>query len=57
LLGSTPAGEAWQDINGWWHARLKGATPPVMVHGVTLGEIRARLSKPAAAVRQRYLAG
>jgi hypothetical protein len=28
-----PGWEAWQDINGGWHARLKGATPPVMVHG------------------------
>lgn len=28
-----PRWEAWQGIDLLWHARIKGATPPVMVHG------------------------
>jgi hypothetical protein len=38
-----PGWEAWQDIDGGWHARLKGATPPDMVHGETLDEISSQL--------------
>ncbi|HUK69181.1 MAG TPA: hypothetical protein VLW50_10590 [Streptosporangiaceae bacterium] len=28
-----PAWEAWFGIDHLWHARVKGATPPVMVRG------------------------
>jgi hypothetical protein len=27
-----PGWEAWQSLDGQWHARLVGAVPPVMVH-------------------------
>ena len=37
-----PAWEAWVSLIGkQWHARLKGATPPVMVHGDNAADIRA----------------
>jgi hypothetical protein len=39
FAGEHPGWEAWQDINGGWHARVKGAEPPVMVHGATVDEI------------------
>jgi hypothetical protein len=36
-----PGWEAWQGlINGLWHARLVGSTPPVMVHGETPADLR-----------------
>ena len=28
-----PAWEAWRGIDGMFHARIRGATPPVMVRG------------------------
>ena len=41
--------EAWQGIDRMWHARIRGAIPPVMVHGEDLldlrDEIRRKLSK------------
>lgn len=30
-------------INGQWHARLRGATPPVMVHGDSPADIREEI--------------
>jgi hypothetical protein len=35
--------EAWVSLDGWWHARVKGATPPVMVHAQSAGELAAKL--------------
>ncbi len=36
-----PGWEAWQGlVNGLWHARLLGTTPPVMVHAESPGELR-----------------
>ena len=36
-----PGWEAWQGlVNGLWHARLAGSTPPVMVHGNSAADIR-----------------
>lgn len=33
LMQDHPAWEAWSGlINGQWHARLRGAVPPVMLH-------------------------
>jgi hypothetical protein len=41
-----PAWEAWVGlINGLWHARLKGATPPVMVHGDSAQDIREQIEQ------------
>ncbi len=34
-----PGGEAWQSLDGWWHARIVGAVPPVMVHAPSPGEL------------------
>jgi len=39
-----PGWEAWQNlVNGLWHARLTGSTPPVTVHGESPDELRERI--------------
>jgi len=39
-----PRWEAWQGlVNGLWHARLTGSTPPVMVHAESPGELREQI--------------
>jgi hypothetical protein len=38
-----PGWEAWQGINRLWHARLRGATPPVMVHGEDPVDLRDQI--------------
>jgi hypothetical protein len=39
-----PGWEAWQGlINGLWHARLVGTTPPVMVHGESPDDLREQI--------------
>jgi hypothetical protein len=35
-----PGWEAWQGIDRLWHARIRGATPPVMVHGEDVVDLR-----------------
>ena len=35
--------EAWQSLNGMWHARLIGPTPPTMLHGESPDEIREQI--------------
>ena len=36
--------EAWQGlVNGLWHARKVGATPPVMVHGEGPDDLRDQI--------------
>jgi hypothetical protein len=35
--------EAWQSLNGVWHARRVGTTPPVMVHAESPDEIREQI--------------
>jgi hypothetical protein len=42
-----PGWEAWQDLNGLWHARIIGATPPVMVHAGSPDELREQIRKRA----------
>jgi len=45
-----PGWEAWQGlINGLWHARLIGSTPPVMVHGESAEELREQIRFRAGA--------
>jgi hypothetical protein len=38
-----PGWEAWQGIDRLWHARIRGATPPVMVHGEDLVDLRDQI--------------
>lgn len=42
-----PGWEAWQSINGQWHARIIGATPPVMVHSDTADGLREQIRRLA----------
>jgi hypothetical protein len=41
--GEFPGWEAWQSLNGLWHARIIGSVPPVMVHADTEYEIRDKI--------------
>jgi hypothetical protein len=40
-----PGWEAWQGIDRLWHARIRGATPPVMVHGEDLVDLRYEIRR------------
>jgi hypothetical protein len=45
-----PGWEAWQGlVNGLWHARLVGSTPPVMVHAESPEELREQIRFRAGA--------
>jgi hypothetical protein len=39
LAARWPRWEAWQGIDRLWHARIKGAIPPVMVHGEDIRDL------------------
>jgi hypothetical protein len=43
IAGEFPGWEAWQGIDRMWHARIRGATPPVMVHGSDLIDLRDQI--------------
>jgi hypothetical protein len=43
IAGEFPGWEAWQGIDRLWHARIRGATPPVMVHGEDLVDLRDQI--------------
>jgi len=43
IAGQFPGWEAWQSQDGQWHARIVGATPPVMVHGESADEVREKI--------------
>jgi hypothetical protein len=43
LATEFPAWEAWQGIDRLWHARIRGAVPPVMVHGDDLVDLRDQI--------------
>ena len=44
IAGEFPGWEAWQGIDRTWHARIRGATPPVMVHADNPDELREKIS-------------
>jgi hypothetical protein len=37
--------EAWQGVDRLWHARIRGVTPPVMVHGEDLVDLRDQVKR------------
>jgi len=43
----SPGWEAWQSLDGQWHARIIGAIPPVMVHAPSLGELCEQIRRQA----------
>jgi hypothetical protein len=43
LAAEYPAREAWQGLDRMWHARIRGAVPPVMVHGEDLVDLRDQI--------------
>jgi hypothetical protein len=43
ITAEFPGWEAWQGIEGLWHARIRGATPPVMVHGEDVIDLRDQI--------------
>jgi hypothetical protein len=38
-----PGWECWRGTDGRWHARIRGATPPVMVHDDHLDGLREEI--------------
>ena len=53
IAGEFPGWEAWQGLDRTWHARVRGATPPVMVHGNDLVELRDQIIGYVRAVEAR----
>jgi hypothetical protein len=49
-----PGWEAWQGIEGLWHARIKGATPPVMVHGQDLADLRDEVKRKLSQMEDHW---
>lgn len=43
IAGEFPDWEAWQGIDRLWHARIRGAIPPVVVHGEDLVDLRDQI--------------
>lgn len=43
IAGQFPGWEAWQSLDGQWHARIVGAIPPVMVHAASADELREQI--------------
>ena len=53
IAGEFPGWEAWQGIDRMWHARVRGATPPVMVHGEDLVDLRDQIIRYVRTVEAR----
>ena len=53
IAGELPGWEAWQGIDRMWHARVRGATPPVMVHGEDLVDLRDQIIRYVRTVEAR----
>ena len=49
-----PGWEAWQGIDRLWHARVRGATPPIMVHGEDLVDLRDQVKRKLAKTEDRW---
>jgi hypothetical protein len=45
IASEFPGWEVWQGIDHLWHARIRGATPPVMVHGEDLVDLRDQVKR------------
>jgi hypothetical protein len=43
LAAEFPAWECWRGLDNLWHARVKGATPPVMVRDDHLDGLREEI--------------
>jgi hypothetical protein len=47
-----PGWEAWQGVDWLWHARIRGATPPVMVHGEDLDDLRDQVKRKISQLKE-----
>ena len=47
-----PGWEVFQGVDRRWHARIKGATPPVMVHDDDLTGLREEIVRKSNSKRQ-----
>lgn len=43
IAAEFPDWEAWQSLDGQWHARVTGAVPPVMVHAQSADDLREQI--------------
>ena len=48
-----PGWQAWQGIDRLWHARIRGATPPVMVHDDDLTGLREEILRAMSRSEER----
>jgi len=48
-----PGWEAFQGVDLLWHARIRGATPPVMVHGEDLVDLRDQIRRGISKIEER----
>ena len=44
-----PGWEAWQGLDGQWHARVPGAIPPVMIHAGSASDLIEQIRDPRSA--------
>jgi hypothetical protein len=50
-----PGWEAWQSIKGrQWHARMKGATPPFMVHDNNVQGLSEQITALSASALKQF---
>lgn len=48
-----PDWEVWWGIDGRWHGRVKGATPPIMVSDDHLGGLREEIFRKKSQLGER----
>jgi hypothetical protein len=46
-----PGWEVWQSLDSCWHARIRGAIPPVMVHAESAEELAGQIRTMRTPVR------
>jgi hypothetical protein len=48
LATEIPDWDIWQGMDRLWHARIRGATPPVRAHGDDLVDLRDEIRRETA---------
>ena len=52
LADEYPDWEPWLGIDSLWHARIKGATPPVIVTGEDLADLRDEIRRKVSRLEE-----
>lgn len=53
LEAEFPEWECWQGLDSLWHARIRGAVPPVMIHGEDLLDLRDQIVRKVSKIEER----